>query len=97
MNYVNLGKSRLKVLRVCLGCMNFGSTESRKWHLNEEQSRPFFKKAIESEINFFDTANIYSNGVCEEITGKVLREFAKREEVVIATKVFFFESHYKKI
>ncbi len=86
---MNLGKSGLKVSRICLGCMSYGSHEFRKWHLNLEQSRPFFKKAVEAGINFFDTANMYSNGVSEEIVGKVLPELTKREEVVIATKVFF--------
>ncbi len=89
MEYVNLGRTGLKVSKICLGCMSFGDTLSRKWHLNEEQSRPLIKKAIESGINFFDTANMYSNGVSEEITGKALHDYAKREEVVIATKIFF--------
>jgi 1-deoxyxylulose-5-phosphate synthase len=89
MEYTNLGKTGLKVSRICLGCMSFGSTQSRKWILNEEQSRPIIKKAVESGINFFDTANMYSEGVSEEITGRALSDFAKREEVIIATKVFF--------
>jgi aryl-alcohol dehydrogenase-like predicted oxidoreductase len=88
MEYVNLGKSGLIVSRICLGCMSFGSQTSRKWVLNEAQSRPIIKKALESGINFFDTANVYSEGISEEITGRALAEFAKREEVVIATKVY---------
>jgi aryl-alcohol dehydrogenase-like predicted oxidoreductase len=88
MEYVNLGKTGLKVSRLCLGCMTYGSTKWREWMLNEEESRPFFQRALEAGINFFDTANVYSDGVSEEITGRALRDFAKRDEVVIATKVF---------
>jgi aryl-alcohol dehydrogenase-like predicted oxidoreductase len=88
MEYVNLGKTGLKVSRLCLGCMTYGSTKWREWMLNEEESRPFFQRALEAGINFFDTANIYSDGVSEEITGRALRDFAKRDEVVIATKLF---------
>jgi len=88
MEYVNLGKTGLKVSRICLGCMTYGSTKWREWMLNEEESRPFFKRALEAGINFFDTANAYSDGVSEEITGRALRDLAKRDEVVIATKVF---------
>ncbi len=89
MEYTNLGKTGLKVSRICLGCMSFGSPQSRKWMLTEEQSRPILKKAVEEGINFFDTANMYAEGLSEEITGRALAEYAKREEVVIATKVFF--------
>lgn len=88
MEYVNLGKTGLKVSRLCLGCMTYGSTKWREWMLNEEESRPFFQRALEAGINFFDTANVYSDGVSEEIIGRALRDFAKRDEVVIATKVF---------
>ncbi len=88
MEYVNLGKTGLKVSRLCLGCMTYGSTKWREWMLNEEESRPFFQRALEAGINFFDTANVYSDGVSEEITGRALRDFAKRDEVVIATKLF---------
>jgi len=88
MEYVNLGKTGLKVSRLCLGCMTYGSTKWREWMLNEEGSRPFFQRALEAGINFFDTANVYSDGVSEEITGRALHDFAKRDEVVIATKVF---------
>jgi aryl-alcohol dehydrogenase-like predicted oxidoreductase len=88
MEYVNLGKTGLKVSRLCLGCMTYGSSKWREWVLNEEESRPFFKRAIEAGINFFDTANIYADGVSEEVTGRALRDFGKRDELVIATKVF---------
>jgi len=88
MDYVNLGKTGLKVSRLCLGCMTYGSSKWREWILNEEESRPFFKRAIEAGINFFDTANVYSDGVSEEVTGRALRDFGKRDELVIATKVF---------
>ena len=88
MEYVNLGKTGLKVSRLCLGCMTYGSSKWRAWVLNEEESRPFFKRAIEEGINFFDTANMYSDGVSEEVTGRALRDFGKRDELVIATKVF---------
>jgi len=90
MRYVNLGHTGLKVSRICLGCMTYGLTErgGHQWVLNEEESRPFFKKAIEVGINFFDTANSYSGGSSEEITGRALREFGKRDEIVLATKVF---------
>jgi aryl-alcohol dehydrogenase-like predicted oxidoreductase len=88
MNYTNLGKTGLKVSRICLGCMSYG-LEERKWGLNEEQVRPFIKRALELGINFFDTANMYGNGRSEEVLGRALRDFAKRDEAVIATKVYF--------
>jgi aryl-alcohol dehydrogenase-like predicted oxidoreductase len=88
MNYTNLGKAGLKVSRICLGCMSYGLVE-RKWGLDEEQSRPFIKRALELGINFFDTANMYGSGASEEVLGGALRDFAKRDEVVIATKVYF--------
>jgi aryl-alcohol dehydrogenase-like predicted oxidoreductase len=87
MDYVRFGKAGLKVSRLCLGCMTYGSTKWRDWVLEEEASRPFFKEAIERGINFFDTADVYSIGVSEEITGRALKDFARREEVVVATKV----------
>ena len=87
MDYVRFGKTGLKVSRLCLGCMTYGSTKWREWVLEEEASRPFFKEAIEHGINFFDTAEVYSIGVSEEITGRALKDFAKRQEVVVATKV----------
>ncbi len=88
MEYINLGKTGLKVSRICLGCMTYGSKKWRDWVLEEADSRPFFARALEAGINFFDTANVYSTGVSEEITGRALRELARREDVVIATKVF---------
>jgi 1-deoxyxylulose-5-phosphate synthase len=91
MDYVNLGKSGLKVSRICLGCMSYGDPASghHSWALNEADSRPFIKKALELGINFFDTANMYSVGAGEEVLGRALRDFARRDEVVIATKVYF--------
>ncbi len=88
MNYVNLGNTGLKVSRLCLGCMSFGDPERgvHPWSLDEEKSRPILKAAIEAGINFFDTANVYSDGASEDITGRALKEFARRDEVVIATK-----------
>src|SRR5881628_824553 len=88
MNYTNLGKTGLKVSRICLGCMSYG-LEEREWGLDEEQGRPFIKRALELGINFFDTANMYGTGRSEEVLGRALRDFAKRDEVVIATKVYF--------
>jgi len=84
-----LGKTGLKVSRICLGAMSFGDPKWQGWVLNEEASRPIIKRALELGINFFDTANMYSVGVSEEILGRALKDFAKRDEVVIATKVFF--------
>jgi aryl-alcohol dehydrogenase-like predicted oxidoreductase len=91
MDYVNLGKSGLKVSRLCLGCMSYGvpGRGAHPWTLGEEESRPFFQRALELGINFFDTSNSYSDGTSEEITGRALRDFAQRDEVVIATKVYF--------
>jgi aryl-alcohol dehydrogenase-like predicted oxidoreductase len=91
MDYVNLGKSGLKVSRICLGCMSYGVPErgSHPWSLGEEQSRPFFARALELGINFFDTANAYSDGTSEEFLGRAVRDLARRDEVVIATKVYF--------
>lgn len=91
MEYTRLGSTGLKVSRICLGCMGFGDPERwiHKWVLNEDASRPIIQKALEMGINFFDTANVYSLGASEEILGRALKDFAKRDEVVIATKVFF--------
>ena len=89
MNYTRLGRTGLRVSRLCLGCMSYGNPQWRPWVLDEEAARPFFRKAIESGINFFDTANMYSLGVSEEVTGRALREFGKLDEIVLATKVFF--------
>ena len=89
MEYVKLGHTGLEVSRICLGCMSYGVPErgNHQWVLGEEESRPFIKKALELGINFFDTANVYSDGTSEEIVGRALKDFAKRDEVVIATKV----------
>jgi len=87
MDYVRLGNTGLKVSKLCLGCMTYGSPKWRPWVLDEEQSLPFFKAAIEKGINFFDTADVYSQGESERVTGKALKQYAKRHEVVLATKV----------
>ena len=88
MDYVNLGSTGLKVSRLCLGCMSYGDQSWRRWILNEDDSRPFFRQALEGGINFFDTADIYSHGASEAVTGRALRDFARRDEVVLATKLF---------
>jgi len=90
MEYARLGNTGMKVSRICLGCMGFGDAEHwvHKWVLSEENSRPIIRKALELGINFFDTANMYSTGVSEEILGRALKDFAKRDEVVIATKLW---------
>jgi aryl-alcohol dehydrogenase (NADP+) len=87
MEYVRLGNTGLKVSRLCLGCMTYGSSKWRSWVLDDEAAMPFFQKAIEAGINFFDTADVYSEGDSERVTGKALKTFAKRHEVVLATKV----------
>lgn len=89
MNYTRLGDTGLTVSRICLGCMSYGDPEWRPWVLDEAAAQPFFRGAVESGINFFDTADMYSLGRSEEITGRALREHARMDEVVIATKVFF--------
>jgi len=90
MEYIRLGSTGLKVSRVCLGCMSYGLPgEGNQWVLDEEQSRPYIRRALEAGINFFDTANVYSNGMSETVLGNALRDFASRAEVVIATKVRF--------
>src|SRR5580658_881974 len=89
MEYVNLGSTGLKVSRICLGTMTYGSKRWREWVLEEEEGRPFIRRALELGINFFDTADMYSVGVSEEILGRALKEFGPtRDKVVIATKVF---------
>ena len=88
MEYVRLGKTGLKVSRICLGAMTYGDPKWREWVLPEEPSRPFIKRALELGINFFDTADMYSLGKSEEILGRALKDFAPRDAVVIATKVF---------
>ena len=95
MDYARLGNTGLKVSRICLGCMSYGDPDRRRptarrrwpWALREDEARPFFKRAIELGINFFDTANVYSAGASEEITGRALKALARREDLVIATKV----------
>jgi aryl-alcohol dehydrogenase-like predicted oxidoreductase len=91
MQYTKLGKTGLDVSRLCLGCMTYGVPDrgTHPWTLDEEASRPFLRRAVELGINFFDTANSYSDGTSEEIVGRALRDFAKRDEIVVATKVFF--------
>jgi len=90
MEYVKLGRTGLDVSRICLGCMSYGGGNqgNHAWSLGEEDSRPFIKRALESGINFFDTANRYSLGSSEEILGRAIKDFARRDEVVIATKVY---------
>ena len=89
MDYIRFGNTGMMVSRICLGTMTYGKPTDRwPWALNEEQSRPFIKKALELGINFFDTADIYSYGTSEEVVGKALKDFASRDEVVLATKVF---------
>lgn len=88
MDYIRFGSTGLKVSRLCLGTMTYGSSKWRQWVLDEDESRPFFQRALELGINFFDTADMYSVGASEEITGRALRDFARRDEVVLATKVF---------
>jgi len=90
MDYINLGKTGLKVSRICLGCMSYGIAErgGHPWALDEATSRPFYTRALELGINFFDTANVYSAGTSEEILGRAMRDLARRDEVVIATKVY---------
>ena len=89
MDYVRLGRTGLKVSRLCLGTMTYGTSEWRPWVLDEADSRPFFKRALEHGINFFDTADVYSRGVSEEVVGRALKDMARRDEVVVATKVFY--------
>jgi 1-deoxyxylulose-5-phosphate synthase len=90
MQYVKLGRTGLEVSCICLGCMSYGEPgrgTNQPWSLNEETSRPFIKRALEAGITFFDTANVYSNGSSEEIVGRALRDFARRDDYVLATKV----------
>ena len=88
MDYVRLGSTGLKVSRLCLGTMTYGTSQWRPWILDEQASRPFYTRAIEHGINFFDTADMYSRGVSEQVVGRALKDFAKRDEIVVATKVF---------
>ncbi|MCR3768878.1 aldo/keto reductase, partial [Pseudomonas aeruginosa] len=89
MQHVRLGNSGLKVSRLCLGCMTYGDPAWRPWVLDEERARPFIREALEAGIDFFDSADIYSTGESERILGRALRDFAQREDLVIATKAFF--------
>ncbi|WP_375744860.1 aldo/keto reductase [Corallococcus interemptor] len=89
MKYTNLGHTGLRVSRICLGCMSYGTPKWRPWVLDEEAAQPFFRRAVELGVTFFDTANMYSDGVSEEVTGRALRKYAKLDEVVLATKVYF--------
>src|SRR5579862_5374966 len=89
MQYTRLGNTGLTVSRICLGCMSYGSTKWRHWVLEEREARPFYRRALDLGINFFDTADMYSLGVSEEITGRTLREMANMDEIVLATKVNF--------
>ncbi|MDG9717331.1 aldo/keto reductase [Streptomyces sp. DH24] len=89
MQYVKLGSTGLDVSRICLGCMTYGLPDrgAHEWTLDEEASRPLIRQALDAGINFFDTANVYSDGTSEEIVGRALRDFARRDEIVLATKV----------
>ncbi len=89
MQYTRLGRTALRVSRICLGTMTYGTPEWRPWVLDEEASRPFIRRALELGINFFDTADMYSRGLSEEVLGRALRDFTRREDVIVATKVFF--------
>ncbi|MBB3128144.1 aryl-alcohol dehydrogenase-like predicted oxidoreductase [Paenibacillus rhizosphaerae] len=90
MDYIKLGNTGMDVSRICLGCMSFGEVQpgGHQWVLDEERSRPVIKRALELGINFFDTANVYSGGTSEEITGRALKDYANRDEIVLATKVW---------
>lgn len=98
MHYIPLGDTALRVSRLCLGCMTFGEPDRGRhaWTLPEESSRPLIQHAIEGGINFFDTANSYSDGSSEEIVGRALRDFARRDEVVVATKVYHQSAIWRK-
>src|SRR6266545_8365526 len=90
MKYVKLGSTGVDVSKICLGCMSYGLADrgNHTWTLDEETSRSFIRRSVEAGINFFDTANVYSDGTSEEIVGRALRDFARREDVVLATKVW---------
>jgi 1-deoxyxylulose-5-phosphate synthase len=90
MQYTRLGSSGLKVSRICLGMMSYGSTTQRKWHLNEDEAEPIVRRAVEAGVIFFDTADMYSDGLSEQLTGRLLsRLFTDRDDYVLSTKVFF--------
>ena len=92
MQYVNLGRTGLKVSRLCLGTMTFGSRAWRPWTIDEDEARPLVRRALEAGVTFFDTADMYSDGLCEQILGRALKDYARREDVVIATKLFWSPS-----
>jgi len=89
MEYTTLGRTGLTVSRICLGCMSYGTSAWRPWVLDEADAKPFYRRAIEHGINFFDTSDMYSRGVSEEVTGRALKEYGNLDEIVLATKVFF--------
>jgi len=89
MQYTHLGRTGIQVSRICLGSMTYGTSKWRPWVLDEEESRPFIRRALELGVNFFDTADMYSNGVSEEVLGRAIGNFTRREEVILATKVYF--------
>lgn len=89
MQYINFGRSGLKVSRICLGAMSYGDPSSRPWMLCEKEGRPFIKRALELGINFFDTADMYSLGASEEVLGRAIQDFGRRDDFVLATKVFY--------
>ncbi len=89
MQFTHLGATGATVSRICLGCMSYGTSKWRPWILDEADAKPFFRRAIEAGINFFDTADMYSLGVSEEVTGRALREFGNLDQIVLATKVFY--------
>ncbi|HEY5483600.1 MAG TPA: aldo/keto reductase, partial [Propionibacteriaceae bacterium] len=88
MDYVRLGTSGLKVSRICLGCMSFGDASQRGWTLDQDAAEPIFRKALELGITFWDTANVYASGTSEQIVGHAIREYTRREDIVLATKLF---------
>src|SRR3954466_8947130 len=90
MEFTKLGMTGMDVSRICLGCMSYGVPDrgTHPWSLDEEASKPFFRQALDAGINFFDTADAYSDGTSDEITGRALREMTDRDEIVVATKVF---------
>src|SRR5689334_14380363 len=89
MQYTQLGRTGLTVSRLALGCMTYGSSKWRSWVLDEPAAKPFFRQAVEAGITFFDTADFYSIGVSEEVTGRALKELCNREEIVVASKVYY--------
>src|ERR1043166_9979208 len=88
MQYTNLGSTGMTVSRICLGCMSYGTSKWRPWVLDESDALPFYRRALDAGINFFDTADMYSLGVSEEVTGRALRSMARMDEIVLATKVY---------